>query len=70
MSAKIPPQLAPLDPAQRYSIEEATRYLRVSKPTLYLDIKAGRILTIQDEGRKRRYVPGSEIVRRCAAPAS
>lgn len=60
--------LPPLDPLQRYSIDEAVRYLRVSKPTLYADIHARKITTIKDG--KRRYVPGSEIVRRSALPAA
>jgi excisionase family DNA binding protein len=57
-------QLPPLDPLQRYTVEEAVRYLRTSRPSLYGLIHAGEITTIQ-EGR-RRYVPGSEIARRSA----
>jgi excisionase family DNA binding protein len=57
-------QLPPLDPLQRYTVEEAVRYLRTSRPTLYELIHSQQIATIQ-EGR-RRYVPGSEIVRRSA----
>jgi hypothetical protein len=56
------PALPPLDPAQRYSIEEAIAYLRSSRKTLYDDISEGRLATIK-EG-KRRFVPGSEIARR------
>jgi excisionase family DNA binding protein len=63
--AKPSAPLPPLDPLQRYTVEEATRYLRTSRPTLYELINAGLIASIQ-EGR-RRYVPGSEIVRRSAA---
>jgi hypothetical protein len=53
--------LPPLDPRQRYTIEEATRYLRLSRPSLYLQISTGSILSIKE--RKRRFIPGSEIVR-------
>jgi excisionase family DNA binding protein len=53
--------LAPLDVAQRYSLGEACAYLRVSVPTLYNEINAGRIRTIRHGSR--RYVPGSEIAR-------
>lgn len=53
--------LPPLDVRQRYTIEEAIRYLRTSRKTLYDDIAIGRIATIT-QGR-RRYVPGSEIAR-------
>lgn len=58
-------QLPPLDPLQRYTVEESCRYLRTSRATLYEEISTGKIATIQ-EGR-RRYVPGSEIARRSAA---
>lgn len=60
--------LPPLDERQRYSIPEAILYLRTSRKTIYDDIAAGRLTTIK-EGR-RRYVPGSEIVRRCAVPST
>lgn len=56
------PSLAPLDPLQRYTIDEAMAYLRISRATLYADIAAGLIGTIKDRGR--RFVPGSEIARR------
>jgi hypothetical protein len=59
---KSRPVLAPLDPAQRYSIEEAILYLRSSRRTIFSDIREGRLATIR-EG-KRRFVPGSEIARR------
>lgn len=59
MSTHIP--LAPLDPAQRYTVDEAIRYLRTSRKTIYDDINAGRISTIK--AGRRRYVPGSEISR-------
>jgi excisionase family DNA binding protein len=54
-------QLPPLDAKQRYTIPEAKSYLRTSHQTIYNLINAGRIATIA-EGR-RRYVPGSEIIR-------
>ena len=59
---KSRPVLPPLDPVQRYSIEEAIAYLRSSRKTLFDDIREGRLATIK-EG-KRRFVPGSEIARR------
>lgn len=64
---KSRPALQPLDLAQRYSIEEAIAYLRSSRKTLFDDIKAGRLATIQ-EG-KRRFVPGTEIARRSRVAA-
>jgi len=64
---KTRPALPPLDERQRYSIEEAIAYLRSSRKTLFDDIKNGRLTTIK-EG-KRRFVSGSEIVRRSSLPA-
>jgi excisionase family DNA binding protein len=60
-----PPPLAPLDTQQRYDLDEAARYLRISRSTLYNDIAAGLIASIKD--RKRRFIPGVEIARRSAA---
>ena len=54
--------LAPLDANQRYTMAEAMAYLRISRQKIYADINAGNLATIKDG--KRRYVPGSEIVRR------
>lgn len=65
MKSDLP--LPALDLLQRYTTEEACRYLRVSRATLYIDIAAGVIATIKD--RKRRFVPGSEIVRRSSLAA-
>lgn len=59
-------QIPPLDPLRRYSTEDACLYLGISRATLYNDIAAGLIVTIKD--RKRRFIPGSEIARRCASP--
>lgn len=53
--------LPALDPAQRYTVEEAIRYLRSSRRTIYDDINAGRLAVIK-HGR-RTFVPGSEIAR-------
>jgi hypothetical protein len=58
--------LPPVDAGQRYTITEAIRYLKTSRFTIYGDIAEGRLVTIK-EG-KRRFVPGSEIIRRCSVP--
>ena len=63
---KTRPALPPLDPAQRYSIEESILYLRSSRKNVFDDIREGRLATIK-EG-KRRFVPGSEIARRSKLP--
>jgi len=52
--------LAPLDVRQRYGIDEAARYLRISRARLYQKIAAGEIRLLKD-GR-RSFVPGSAIV--------
>lgn len=60
MSTKTP--LVPLDPMQRYSINEACSLLRQSRAKTYNDIKNGTLAVIKD-GR-RTYVPGREIAAR------
>ena len=64
---KVRLALPPLDPAQRYSIEETIAYLRSSRKTVFDDIREGRLASIK-EG-KRRFIPGSEIVRRSRLPS-
>jgi excisionase family DNA binding protein len=61
-TSSTPAPLGPLDPLRRYTVEDALRYLGISRFTLYADIRENRIQTIKD--RNRRFVPGSEIVRR------
>lgn len=68
MSRQTTP-LQPLDERQRYTVEEAIRYLRSSRASVYKDIKNGRLKTIRD-GRRRTYIPGSEIARLSQAPAA
>jgi hypothetical protein len=58
----LEPPLAPLDPNQRYTMDETERYLRLSRPELYKQIAAGHLKTIMD-GR-RRYTQGREIIRK------
>ena len=58
--------LQPVDAGQRYTVDEGSRYLRVSRAQLYLDISAGHLRTIK-HGR-RRYIPGSEIIRLSTLP--
>jgi prophage regulatory protein len=50
-----------VDVAQRYTIKEATSYLRISHASVYKEINAGN-LRILKQG-KRTFVPGSEIAR-------
>jgi len=64
--APAPQPLGPIDPNRRYPVEDALKLLGYSRFTLYLDIKEGRIQTIKD--RRRRFVPGSEIIRRSSLP--
>lgn len=55
-------QLPPLDPLQRYTLEEAAQYLRLSRSRMYLDMKSGKLPVIND-GR-RRFVSGTVIAAR------
>ena len=57
-----PGALPPLDPQQRYSIPEASAYLRQSRSKTYTDIGAGTLVTIKDG--KRTYIPGTAIAER------
>ena len=59
--------LPPLDPLQRYTVREASAYLRQSVPKTYVDIRNGLINVIKDG---RRFVPGSEIIRRSTLVSS
>lgn len=60
--------LPPLDPLQRYSIDEAATYLRQSRAKTYQDISAGRLESFTD-GR-RRYVSGRAIAARSEGRAA
>jgi prophage regulatory protein len=51
----------PVDVAQRYTIKEATFYLRISHASIYKEINARRIRVLKHG--KRTFVPGSEIAR-------
>jgi hypothetical protein len=60
------PALPPLDPLRRYTLDQALAYLGYSRWSLYADLNAGRIRTVT--AGKRRFIPGSEIVRVSALP--
>ena len=53
--------IAPVDIAQRYTIKEATSYLRISHASIYKEINARRVRVLKHG--KRTFVPGSEIAR-------
>jgi excisionase family DNA binding protein len=61
---KVPDRasLQPLSALERYTIDEAAAYLRMSRVTIYKHVSLGDLKVIKDGGRT--YVPGSEIVRR------
>ena len=50
-----------MDVAQRYTIKEATSYLRISHASIYKEINARRLRVLKNG--KRTFVPGSEIAR-------
>jgi len=60
--------LIPLDPAQRYTINETNSYLRQSRGKTYKDIKEGKLAYIKD-GR-RTYIPGAAILARSSLDAA
>jgi hypothetical protein len=60
--AKPTESLPPLDTLQRYTVDEASAYLRQSRAKTYNDIAAGALESFND-GR-RRYVTGSSIAAR------
>ena len=61
------PKLPPLDPNQRYSVEECNAYLRQSRAKTWRDVKEGKLPVIRD-GR-RTYIPGSAILERSRVSA-
>lgn len=63
---RVPFALPPVDANQRYTIDEATAYLRQSRAKTYADIKAAVVRVIKDGART--YIPGSEIIRRSTLP--
>jgi Helix-turn-helix domain len=63
----ITPASIAFDPRQRFSINEAAALLRQSRAQIYIDMAAERLRSIKHG--KRRYIPGSEILRLSAAPA-
>jgi hypothetical protein len=62
---KVPRPLL-IDPNQRYTLAETHAALGQSHMKTFADIKRGNLKTILD-GR-RRYVLGSEIIRRSRTP--
>jgi excisionase family DNA binding protein len=62
MSATSVSMLPPLDERQRYTIPETAAYLRVCRAYVYVLMQRGELQSITDGSR--RYVPGTEIIRR------
>lgn len=60
------PYLPPLDPSQRYSIDEAAEYLRTSRVQIYKKVAAGRLRLIKD-GR-RSYISGADLIAPSRSP--
>jgi excisionase family DNA binding protein len=55
-------RLPALDMNQRFTVDEAAAYLRVSRAKIYNDVAAGLLQVIKDGSRT--FVPGTEIFRR------
>ncbi len=62
MSKKVSPHLPPLDPLQRYTVNEALLYLRTSRQSFYTKLVNSKRIKVIREG-SRCFVPGSEIAR-------
>jgi hypothetical protein len=60
--------LPPLDLNQRYTVIEASAYLRQSRAKTYIDISEGKLPVIKDG--KRTYIPGRAIAARSGVEAA
>lgn len=58
--------LPPLDPLQRYTVDEALDYLRISRAKFFQDVRREHIRVIHEGART--FVPGREIERLSATP--
>jgi Helix-turn-helix domain len=65
LQRQVPPPV--LDPAQRYTVDEALALLRTSRASLYKLIRNGALHPIKQG--KRTFIAGAEIARLSAAPA-
>jgi excisionase family DNA binding protein len=61
------PVLPALDVNQRYTILEAAAYLRISRTSVFADIREGRLMPIREGART--LIPGTEIARRSRIPS-
>jgi excisionase family DNA binding protein len=59
--------LSPVDERQRYSLEEAAAYLRLSRSRIYEKIAAKELTPIKDG--HRTFISGAEIARVSRIPA-
>lgn len=64
---KVLKRLPPLDVLQRYTVDQASEYLKQCRAKTYRDIAAGTLPSIVD-GRNR-YIPGAAIAARSQAAA-
>lgn len=53
--------LAPIDAGQRYKVNEAARYLRCGRATIYQKFRDGSLRRIVDRGRV--FIPGADLIR-------
>ena len=60
-------RLPNLDANQRYTVDEACEYLRISRNFLYKKVRQEQIKLIKDGNRS--YVPGSELIAQSRVPA-
>jgi len=63
---RAPKPLPPFNPLLRYTIDEAAGFLKSSRPSIYKDLHAGRLESIQEGART--FITGRSIAARCAPP--
>src|ERR1700722_16814716 len=61
---RAPKPLPPFDPLLRYTVDEAAALLKSSRPTIYKDLRAGRLEAVQEGART--FITGRSIAARCA----
>ena len=60
-------ELPPIDPLQRYTLDEVAAYLRISRARVYQHINAGRLATVRDGARQ--YCTGRALADMSATSA-
>lgn len=57
----------PLDANQRYTLPEASEYLRISRTKIYQRVADGKLRLLKDGGHS--FITGKELIRYCSGEA-